>query len=150
MRYASLLIAIALLVCAGVAQADIIQPLAVKNAAVGGGDIAGTPTKGVAGGVGLNNIGLLIRTWGMVTYRDTVNKFFYINDGSNLNDGNTLGSGATAVLGLRVSYDNLATGVTINPPTVDTFVAITGISSTFATGSIIHPNLRPRSQSDIN
>ena len=98
----------------------------------------------------MNNIGLLIRTWGKVAYKDTVNKFFYINDGSNLNDGNTLGAGGAAILGLRVSYDNLATGVTINPPDVNAFVSVTGISSTFATGSIIHPNLRPRSQTDVN
>ncbi|MCL5103700.1 MAG: hypothetical protein M1133_06245 [Armatimonadetes bacterium] len=152
MKHLALLLSVMLALVAVVSvSAEIIQPLAVKNASVGGGDIIGTPTKGVEGGQGLNNIGLLIRTWGTVTYRDTVSKFFYINDGSNLNDGNTLGVGGTAVLGLRVSYENLAAGVTINPPDVNTFVAVTGISSTYADSNIkIRPNLRPRSQNDVN
>ena len=44
-------------------------PLAVVNKAIGGGAL-NQYTPGVEGGQGLNNIGLLIRTWGKVTFVD--------------------------------------------------------------------------------
>ncbi len=126
----------------GSAMADGPAPLAMTNRDVGGGRL-NEYTPGVQDGVGMNNIGLLIRTWGNVTYVDLVNKFFYINDGAGRNDG-------SGYVGLRVSYDNLAPGNTITPPAQDSYVAVTCISSTWLNGSgQIQPNLRPRRQSDI-
>ncbi|MCX8053140.1 MAG: hypothetical protein N3B12_04980, partial [Armatimonadetes bacterium] len=93
------------LIALGPAAGEEVRPLAMNNAAVGGGRL-NEHTPGVEGGVGMNNIGLLIRTWGKVTFVDETNKFFYINDGSGRNDG-------SGYVGIRVSYDNLAPGNTI-------------------------------------
>jgi len=124
-----------------------IKPVMMSNRAVGGGQL-NEYTPGVAGGLGLNNIGLLVRTWGKVTYVDAAQKFFYINDGSNLNDM----SGIHGAVGLRVSYAGLAPGVTFTPPSVGELVAITGISSTTAVTinqeTRIIPTLKPRREAD--
>lgn len=122
--------------------ADVPAPLAMSQRAIGGGQL-NQYTPGVEGGSGLNNIGLLIKTWGKVTFVDTANKLFYIDDGSNLND-------SSGHIGLRVSYDNLAQGNSIIPPTLNSYVTIVGISSTYAdTANKIRPNLRPRRQDDV-
>lgn len=134
-------VAVAIFCLATTAVAEAPAPLALNNAAVGGGPL-NQYTPGVENGVGVNNIGLLIKTWGKVTFVDTVNKCFYINDGSNRNDG-------SGHVGLRVDYDNLAPGNTITPPAENTYVMVTGISSTIIINGKIQPNLRPRRQSDI-
>ncbi len=142
MRIFILALAVISICClAAAVSAEVPEPLSVTNRALGGGDL-NEYTHGVTNGVGLNNIGLLVRTWGKVTAVNETEKFFYIDDGSSLID-------STGHLGVRVSYDNLAPGNTITPPLKDTYVLITGISSTFANGSNIHPNLRPRYQADI-
>jgi len=129
-------------VLVGSVAADGPAPLALSNKAVGGGRL-NDYTPGVEGGTGLNNIGLLIRTWGKVTFVDTTNKFFYVNDGAGRQDG-------SGNVGVRVSYDNLAPGNTITPPAANSYVAVTCISSTWLNGSgKIQPNLRPRRQTDI-
>lgn len=135
-------VAIAVFCLASVSFADVPAPLALSQRAIGGGQL-NQYTPGVEGGIGLNNIGLLVKTWGKVTFVDDTNKIFYINDGSNLNDD-------SGNVGLRVSYDNLATGNTINAPALNSYVSVVGISSTFADSSNkIRPNLKPRSQTDI-
>lgn len=125
--------------------ADAVDPVAMTNAAIGGGEL-NAYTPGVEGGVGLNNIGLLITTWGKVTFVDSTNKFFYIDDGHGLQDG-------SGHKGIRCSYDNLATGVTITPPPdpaiTPTYVSVTGVVSTVMISDKVQPNLRPRRQSDI-
>jgi hypothetical protein len=63
---------------------------------------------GVLNGLGLNNVGLLVRTAGTVTYVQQY-KFAYIDDGSQITDGNTLGSGGKAVSGVRVIFPPNAT-----------------------------------------
>lgn len=131
----------ALVLVAGACWAQVPAPLGVRIAAMGGGP-QGPYTPGVEGGTGLNNIGLLVRTWGKVTFVDAINKFFYIDDGSARLDG-------SGNVGLRVSYDNLAPGNTITPPSVNSHVLITGISSTVVISSKIQPNLLPRRQDDI-
>lgn len=132
---------LAIFVLAAAATAQAPAPLGLNNASVGGGPL-NQYTPGVEGGTGLNNIGLLIRTWGKVTYVDTVNKYFYLDDGTGRLDG----SGYT---GVRASYDNLAPGNSITPPAVDQYIAITAISSTVVIGGKIQPNLRPRRDADI-
>ena len=141
------LIAVAVFVLACSAVADGPAPLALGNSAVGGGKL-NDYTPGVEGGVGLYNIGSLIRTWGKVTYIDPALKFFYINDGSGRDD-------ASEHIGLRVQCDNtkLAPPNTIDITSlhVNDYVAITGISSTWhndTTGKN-YSNLLPRRQSDV-
>ncbi len=125
-------------------------PLAMNNKAIGGGPLNDF-TPGVTNGTGLNNIGLLVRTTGKVTYVDTTNKFFYIDDGSALEDGTTNALGEL-VLGVRVSYANLAPGASFICPSFGTYWAITGISSTtqisVSGGDVIIPTLRPRNNAD--
>lgn len=143
-------IAISMAVAPVVCSADTIQPVAMNNKTVGGGDM-NQYTHGVSNGGGLNNIGLLIKTTGKVTFVDTTNKFFYIDDGSALKDG-TKKTDGSAVIGVRVSYKDLATGNTFTAPSVNDRVAIVGISSTsqitVGTTTKIIPTIRPRRNAD--
>ncbi len=129
---------------------EAVAPLAVANKSIGGGAF-NEYTPGVEGGTGLNNIGLLIKSWGRVTYVDAAAKCFYINDGSGRKDGSVHLEGSEVVenVGVRVSYDNLAAGNEIVAPAVGQYVAVTCISSTLLVNEKIQPNLRPRRQSDI-
>ncbi|NIM51884.1 MAG: hypothetical protein GTO22_22010, partial [Gemmatimonadales bacterium] len=93
-----------------------VAPVGLTNKCVGGGDwnydpVTGIGQKGVRDSAALNNIGLLIRTWGRVTYKDT--DHFYLDDGSKLDDG-------SGHLGVKV----LATGLSI--PAQDAYVQVTG------------------------
>lgn len=153
MRYLTIVFIIGIIaVLAVTAIADtVIEPLAMGNKALGGARF-NTNTAGVEGGVGLNNIGLLVRSWGTVTYVNETSKFFYIDDGANLLDGSTHVDELNNVVpnvGVRVSYANLAEGNVITPPVKDSKVGITGIISTFMLSNKIRPVLRPRNQSDI-
>ncbi|MHB9036463.1 MAG: hypothetical protein ACYC64_07330 [Armatimonadota bacterium] len=123
--------------------AQEIKPLAMTNRAIGGGAL-NIYTPGVENGTGTNNIGLLIKTWGVVTYVDTSTTptYFYIDDGSGLQDG-------SGHKGVRVAIDNLATGNSITPPSETQHAAIVCISSTISINGKIQPNLRPRRQTDI-
>ena len=127
----------------GAAAAAAPNPLVMPNKMVGGVEF-NQYTPGVAGGIGLHNIGLLIQTPGRVVpgSSNTTEKYFYINDGSNLND-------TSGFLGLRVSYANLAAGNSVTPPADNTYVVIIGISSTTDLSGRIIPTLRPRDQTDI-
>ncbi|MGQ9456453.1 MAG: carboxypeptidase-like regulatory domain-containing protein, partial [Armatimonadota bacterium] len=87
--------------------------------------------------VGLNNIGLLVRTWGRVSYIDPGSNYFYIDDGSGLKDG----SGRT---GIRVSCAGLPV------PTIGRYVIITGISGTTLLNGKIVRLLKPRSEDDLS
>ena len=96
-----------------------VLPLGVTNAALGGGDFfwdasTGAGQCGVWGQQGLNNVGLLVKTWGKVTAAGT--GWFYIDDGSNVSDG-------SENTGVYVD----AQGQSV--PAVDDYVCVTGISS---------------------
>jgi len=98
-----------------------LRPIGFVNGRIGGGDwfyneSTGAGQKGIAGASGLNNIGLVIRTWGRVTYANT--DYFYLDDGSALNDG-------SGHIGLKV----WAPGLTI--PAQGSRAQVTGISSCF-------------------
>jgi len=138
-------IAVTALAFCGAAAAAVPDPLVMQNKTVGGGAF-NVYTPGVTDGVGLHNIGLLIQTSGKVVAgaTNTTDKYFYINDGSALDD-------TSGFVGLRVSYANLATGKSITPPADNTYVVITGISSTtkLEPSERIIPTLRPREQTDI-
>lgn len=149
MKLKSGLIAFGVFASCTLSFAAAVQPVAMSGKSIGGGDL-NAYTKGVENGRGLNNIGLLIKTWGKVTYKDPAGKFFYINDGSALKDGTK--NGTTDIIGVRVSVENLATGNVINMDNVivgNTYT-ITGVISTFADSEKkIRPMLRPRNQADV-
>jgi hypothetical protein len=103
----------------------------------------------IPGGAGLLNTSILMKTTGRVTYVDTAAtpKFFYVDDGSNLSDGQVIGG--KTMRGLRVSISNLASGNTITPPSVEDYVAVTGICSTYAAGGKTLAQIGPRCQADV-
>lgn len=128
------------------------QPLGMPNRALGGQSPAGVA--GITGSSGLYNLGLLVRTWGDVTYVGS--DFMYVDDGSSLHDGNSLsapivdkcdGSAPPTANpnapGLRVFCSGL------EKPGIGDYVSVEGISSTIAIGANLQPCIRPRSQSDI-
>lgn len=141
-------IAVCMLAACAASASTVPAPIYVSAKGLGGATL-NQYTPGVAGGTGANNIGLLIRTYGQVTYVDTTNLFFYIDDGSGRADG-TKRPDTSVVLGVRVSYGDLATGVpAISPPALNARVALTGIISTCIVTGLVQPNVRVRSQSDI-
>lgn len=107
-----------------------VDPIALSNRDLGGSDlqsiIPGGGQNGVPGGVGLNNIALLVRIRGRVTHWG--NGFFYIDDGAGLLDG-------SGYRGVKVAG---------NPPLcpgmdpVGWYVQVTGLStlSRVATGGL--------------
>ena len=103
------------------------EVLAMTNYRVGGNDRCFSPgpppigQQGFVGAIGLNNIGLLVRTWGRITAIG--DGFIYIDDGSRLRDGTLCGVDPS--IGLRVICD--PTGRTVGD-----YVVVTGISSCFA------------------
>ncbi len=113
-----------------------IGPLGMNNTALGGGPL-GTFTSGVTQGVGPNNLGLLVRSWGRVTDVATDGSCFYIQDGSNTGPA------------VCVSLQGLASGNSISPPHKGDYVAVTGISSCEIGAPQPVRTLRPRSQGDI-
>lgn len=99
--------------------ADVIAPFVLTNKAIGGTDwnynaLTGAGQRGVIDGVGLNNIGLLIRTNGYVAAVGS--DYFIINDGSEARGG-------SVVNGVRVSCPGMA------KPAVGQNVIVTGIST---------------------
>ncbi len=98
-------------------SANIPNRLGLPNRSLGGGDYyyatGSNPhgQQGITGGSGLNNIGLLITTWGNVTYAGS--GFFYVDDGSLINDG-------SGYVGVKV--------YSAAPVVAGQFVSVTGIS----------------------
>jgi len=114
-------------------RAGILDPLAMANRTLGGGDWryqegTGEGQKGVAGGLGLNNIGLLVTIWGEFT--KTSDTTFTLDDGS--------GTPVNCVV---------PSGVTLSP--LWNYAVVTGISSCENIGEELHRLLRVRTQNDI-
>ena len=107
-----------------------LTPLGMPNKSVGGGDWGVPPLgqAGVTGGVGLNNVGLLIQTWGRVTEKGA--GYLLITDGSG-----------DAV---RVSTAGLST-----IPEVGDYISVIGISSLYRPASDRLRYVMPRGSSDI-
>ena len=114
--------------CSGNKVGVIVQgPLALDSVgmslgSVGGGTSLNQYTPGAIGGVGPNDVGLLVKVWGKVTQRDTGLQYFYINDGSGRKDGT-----------MTAGVDNIGLKVLANPtnyPT-DCYVVVTGVVSLF-------------------
>lgn len=107
-----------------------LAPVGMPNRSLGGGD-AGSPPLGqygVAGGAGLNNVGLLVQTWGRVI--DAGSGYVVIDDGS-----------ATPV---RMDTSTLA-----NPPALNEHVSVIGISSIHKPAAERLRLVLPRDDSDI-
>ncbi len=111
-----------------------IRPLGISNRNIGGGSL-GTMDPGVDDATGLFNVGLLVTTWGKVTYAGPGE--FYIDDGSQLDDG-------SGHHGLMVDASALN-----SVPSVGTQVTVTGISAVRMSDSRVVRKLRPRNQQDV-
>jgi hypothetical protein len=109
------------------------DPVSMINKNVGGEDF-NAYTPGVTGGVGLNNISLLIEALGKVTYVGS--NYFYIDDGSALEDG-------SGHIGIKVSCP----GLTL--PGSTQYVIVKGLSSVEISGSTARRLILPRMQSDL-
>lgn len=117
-----------------------IQPLVTSNKNVGGPQMGPNPGVQVVGGV--NNVGLLMRSAGEVTFAsvDEQNRAFtYINDGSDLFDGNIY-----SAIGLRVDIP-----FSVGFPAIGTFLDVTGVSSIVQIEGINQPRLRVRDSDDV-
>lgn len=108
-------------------------PVSMVNRSVGG-RLLGDYVPGVSGGIGLNNVGLLVRVSGKVTY--VGGDHFYIDDGTGL----TYTAGR---VGLKIFCGSLT------KPILNHSVVVTGISTLDWDGSIARPVVRPRKQSDL-
>lgn len=104
-----------------------IAPLALNNRALGGGQF-GKQGPVPLDGKGLNNIGLLVKTWGKVG--NITPSSFTIDDGYGVN--------VKCILPTGVRLDDGAT-----------YVSVTGISSCEKVGSELRRLIRVRSQEDI-
>lgn|GEM_PF-1840963 len=114
------------------------RPVFLRTRDVGGGDwlfdpVTGAGQRGAAGGVGLNNVGLLVTVAGRVTAAEE--GAFTVDDGSGA-------AGPSGGGGLRV-----LAGTAPVPP-VGAPVRVTGISSLGSTSGLPAPQLLPRSAVD--
>ena len=125
-----------------VGHVDPLRPLFMVIPNLGGGDLFAN-TRGVLDGIGLNNLGLLIKTCGgSVSYRDPSGRFFYLDNGDDLYDGSHYG--------VRVICDGFAAGAKLAMPAYGSKVVVTGISSTAIISGKTVRAIRPRYQSDIS
>lgn len=116
-------------------SSDVPQPLGLGNLAIGGGALG--LQSGIAGASGPNNIALLVKTWGVVTYSTT--GCFYVDDGAALDDGSTH-------KGVKV-YGSVPVGPGENP--VGKFVSVVGISSCEKPGTDVVRVIRTRGTGDV-
>lgn len=118
-----------------------IEPVTLSNRALGGGDwhydpATGAGRKGITGSREMNNIGLLVRTWGRVAQVAPDRTWFVIDDGS-------VGPDSSPILPL------VALPAGVQPPDPDVLVFVTGISSCYNDNGTIRPLLRVRTQADV-
>lgn len=90
---------------------------------------------------GPGTIGLLVRTWGRVTYVSGDAGYLYIDDGRNLNDGK-------GHLGVRVRLSGTSPAISPVPSEGD-FVVVTGLAGLELDGTTVVPVVRPRSSADV-
>ena len=125
----------------GVLGSTTAQPMAMPNASVGGHDtpgydpLAGKGQRGVKHGTGLiNNIGLLVKTYGTVTVVGS--DFFYIYDQTEAQDDSIF-------VGIRVQCGSMS------KPSAGQHVSVVGISSMMKLQGTLYRCIRPRTASDI-
>lgn len=110
-----------------------VKPLGIRNDALGGtswryNSSTGAGQQGITNAHGLNNLGLLVRAWGRVTYKGS--GYVYIDDGSKLRDN-------SGHIGIKIT----ASGTL---PNVNDFVQVTGISSCFKSGGTVYRVVRAK------
>ncbi len=103
-----------------------LAPLGMTNKSLGGGGVPAGPA--VKNGKGLNNVGLLVTTWGYVSA--VAGSDMLITDGSGDN--------------VRVNVAGLA-----SLPNEGDYVTVIGISSVVSSGADTLPYLLPRTSDDI-
>lgn len=119
----------------------IPAPVAMLTRYVSGGSL-NEYTPGVTDNVSLNNTGLVVQVYGIVTYVNATAKLFYLDDGCRLSDN-------TGQVGLQVYCGGRPVGNNLTLPAWNSIVKVTGIASSRSSGGAIIPALRPRSHSDI-
>jgi len=102
------------------------KPLALNNRSLGGSDF-NDKAKGATGKVGLNNVGLLVKTFGKVS--SPASGIFYVTDGS----------------GASVKVDASAVGTL---PAANDYVVVTGISRLEKIGANYVPFVKLRQSGD--
>ena len=117
----------------GVQTGTVPEPLCMINRSIGGATTGYVP--GVVNGTGLNNIGLLVKEVGRITYVGT--DYFYIDDGSAI-------QGAGGQTGVKVYCPGLS-----KPNPSKTHAVVAGICTIEMDGSTPRPRLRPRKQADL-
>ncbi len=91
--------------------------------------ITGPGQRGVDGSSGLNNVGILVRTSGLIENYDTENRTLTIDDGSGLN--------------IRCSYPE---GV---DPSLYSYCSVTGVCSIYRDGNVLKPVVLLRTADDF-
>jgi len=119
------------------------RPVGISNKALGGGDFyydpgGGTGQRGIEGAVGLNNIGLLVKTSGKVT--TTGAGYLYVDDGTSLWDGTYTGEEKN--LGVRAICD--PTGYVR-----DDYLLVTGMSTCFTSSTGLQREILTRGPADV-
>lgn len=110
-----------------------LDPVGLSNLNLGGGDWnydanTGAGQKGIAEANGLNNIGALVRLWGAFSYVDATT--FALDDGSGV-----------------VVHCEVPSTVVLNPAWE--YVVVTGISSCYKEGDLVHRLVLVRNSDDI-
>ena len=108
-------------------------PIAMAGASLGGADLQYNPSTGAGqrgedGGVGPNNVGLLVTTWGRVVSVDPSGQFFRIDDGSGP---------------IKVMSGDLS------EPVGEPYVIVTGIVTLDMSEGPAAAAIRPRIQDDM-
>ena len=92
-------------------------------------------------GIGLDATGLLVKTWGKVTWVAPNGSYFSMDDGSG--KVNSMGKP-----GIPILLSSLATPLA-NPPAVGDFVSVVGIASIHNFGNGVEPVVKTRGDGDI-
>lgn len=102
-----------------------ITPLGMPNRSIGGGDLGGQ--LGATGGKGLNNVGMLVKTWGVVTASGA--GYIEVDDGSGP---------------VRIDTTTLA-----SQPGVGAYISVIGVSSLYKPALDRLPVVLIRDSADI-
>ncbi|MCC6484847.1 MAG: hypothetical protein IT209_08380 [Armatimonadetes bacterium] len=114
----------------------IPAPLTMRSFSIGGTGLLINTNIGSAF-LGSNNVGLLIRMAGKVTYVGTgAEPFFYLDDGKALDDG-------SGHQGVKVQCGSLT------KPALGDALIVTGVSSSESSGTTLRRRILARKQSDI-
>gem|GEM_PF-6799657 len=97
----------------------ILRPIGLSLTALGGKSL-NSYTPGVEGGIGPNNIGMLVRVWGRVTAIGS--NYYYIDDGSGLRDGTSTNNVPNVGVRVLAAPGSLA---------INDFTHLTAISTCF-------------------